>query len=57
MVKSFTPSRGRGNFRGSRGGFRGGRGGRGGGQKRDFGPPAHVVEIGKVDKIVEGKLI
>lgn len=41
---------------GSRGGFRGGRGGgRGGGQS--FGPPAEVHQIGKVDKIVEGKLI
>ena len=60
-------SRGRGGFSrgGSRGGFsrggpRGGgfsRGGRGGGPRRDFGPPAEVIQIGMVDKIVEGKLI
>ena len=49
--------RGRG-FGGSRGGPRGGfRGGRGGGARRDAGPPAVVVQVGKVDKIVEGKLI
>ncbi len=35
----------------------GGRGGRGGAPRRDFGPPAVVVQVGKVDKIVEGKLI
>ena len=65
--------RGRGDFRGSRGGgsrggfSRGGgrggdRGGRGGGRGgfgggRSFGPPTEVVQIGKIDKIVEGKLI
>lgn len=53
----------RGGRGGDRGGFRGGRGGRGGGFRggrgggRDAGPPAEVVQIGKVDKVVEGKLI
>ena len=43
----------------SRGGNRGGRGrgGRGGGGQRSFGPPAEVIQVGIVDKIVEGKLI
>ena len=52
----FGDSRGgsRGGFGGSRGGFRGGRGG---GQRRDAGPPSTVVQIGKVEKIVEGKII
>ena len=48
--------RGRGRGRGF--GDRGGRGRGGGfGARRDFGPPAEVVQVGIVDKIVEGKLI
>ena len=46
--------RGRGAPRGGRGG---GFGGRGGAPRRDFGPPAEVVQVGRVDKVVEGKLI
>ena len=50
------PVRGRGDRgRGGRGDR--GRGGRGGGMRRDYGPPAEVVQIGLVDKVVEGKLI
>ena len=48
---------GRGDRGRGRGGRGGDRGGRGGFQRRDFGPPAEVIKIGVIDKIVEGKLI
>ena len=54
--RGFSRGGPRGGGRGSFG--RGGRGGgRGGGGARSFGPPNEVIQIGLVDKIVEGKLI